>query len=214
MQLVLAPQEVRTAGARPPCLTPRPPVRSAPACLPVRGRTKPGVARTQAAGWRPARGRVVDKRRALTRAARGTPTGGTRRKAAVRAAGWRGARTPPGSEHGACGPRESAGTWASHRSPCGRPGMGDRVTPSPGVAWVRPPGHEPTTDPTHGGRPHGIGGRATSQEPRDGEGAVVAAQRTEAGGAVRRQRPTGGKATGGQRLRWPETGESRGAPQP
>ena len=142
-------------------------------------------------------GRVVDRRLSLTGVRRGTPTVCTRRKAAVLDAVWRVSRTPPGSESGACFQRGNAGTWESHLSPCRKPGMGDRVATSPGGAGVLPPCHEPMTDTTNGGSTQGIGGRATRKEPRDGEVAVVAAQSTEEGGAVRPKRPTGGQAPSG-----------------
>ena len=50
---------------------------------------------------------------------------------------------------GACLQRGNSGTWESHLSPCCIPGMGDRVTKSPGVAWLLPPWHEPVTDRTN-----------------------------------------------------------------
>src|SRR3989442_5635984 len=76
---------------------------------------------------------VVDKRIALKVVRRGKPTVSSGRKAAVLDALWRALRTPPGSKSGACIHRGSSGTWESHVSPCHIPGMGDRVTKSPGV---------------------------------------------------------------------------------
>src|SRR5882724_4110365 len=45
---------------------------------------------------------------------------------------------------GACLQRGNSGTWENHLSPRITPGMGDRVTKSPGVTWGLRPGHEPT----------------------------------------------------------------------
>ena len=59
-----------------------------------------------------------------------------------------------------------------------------------------------TTSPA--GRPQtarstqGIGERATSEGPREGQVAVVASHSTAEGGEVRPKRPTGGKATSGR----------------
>src|SRR2546422_769670 len=78
--------------------------------------------------------RVVDKRISLQAVRGGKPTVCTRRKAAGLGAIRRVRRTPPGSENGACLQRGNAGTWESHLSPCPIPGLGDRVTTSPGVA--------------------------------------------------------------------------------
>src|SRR2546428_10181374 len=77
---------------------------------------------------------VVDTRISLKVVRRGKPTVCKRRKAAVLDALWRVRRTPPGSESGACLHRGNVGTWESHLSPCPIPGLGDRVTTSPGVA--------------------------------------------------------------------------------
>src|SRR5215510_4690591 len=57
-----------------------------------------------------------------------------------------------------------------------------------------PPDYEPVGETTNDGSRQGIGERATSEGPRDGEVAVVAAHSTEEGGEVRPKRPTGGKA--------------------
>src|SRR5712691_10042762 len=118
---------------------PSQPVRSEPACLPVRGRTKPGVARRQAASLSPERWRDVDSRIALKAVERGKPTVCKPRKAAVLSALWRVSRTPPGSESGACIHRGNSGTWESQLSPCLIPGLGDRATKSPGVVGGFPP---------------------------------------------------------------------------
>ena len=75
MKLVVVTQWVRTVGASPTGPTPRPPVRSAPAGLPARGRTEPGGARRQAASWSPDRGLVVARRRSLKEVVRGTADG-------------------------------------------------------------------------------------------------------------------------------------------
>jgi len=45
------------------------------------------------------------------------------------------------------------------------------------------------------------------KDPEMGRAAVVAAHSTAEGGEVRPKRPTGGKATARQSLRWQETGE-------
>jgi len=50
---------------------------------------------------------------------------------------------------GACSHRGSSGTWESHLSPCHTPGMGDRVTKSPGAVWGLRPDHEPCGDITN-----------------------------------------------------------------
>ena len=50
---------------------------------------------------------------------------------------------------GACIHRGSSGTWESHLSPCHTPGMGDRVTKSPGVTWGFRLGHEPSGEITN-----------------------------------------------------------------
>ena len=120
-------------------------------------------------------------------------------KAAVLGALWRVRRTPPGSESGAGRHRGAAGTWESHLSPCDRPGMGDRVTQSPGGPWSFRPGHEPCGDTTNPRKPARYrGGERQAQHPERGRAAVVAAPRTEEGGEVRPKRPTGGKAPSGR----------------
>src|SRR5262249_17664046 len=128
----------------------------------------------------------------------GQPTVCTHGKAAVLSAFWRVRRTPPGSESGACLHRGNSGTWESHRAPGDRPGMGDRATQSPGVGWALRPGHEPGGETTNEGSTPGIGERATSEEPREGQVAVVASHPTVERGEVRPKRPTGGKATSGR----------------
>ena len=143
------------------------------------------------AGWSEETGRVLEPRNGESRR---QPTVCTRRKAAVLGAGWRVRRTPPGSESGACLQRGHAGTWERHRSPCARPGRGARVTQGPGAVLGLPPGDEPARDTTNSGSTPGIGERATREGPREGQRAVVAAQRTGEGGDVRPTRPTGGKA--------------------
>src|SRR2546426_1180053 len=92
---------------------------------------------------------VVDKRIALKVVRRGKPTVSSGRKAAVLEALWRAWRTPPGSKSGACIHRGSAGPWESHVSPCPMPGMGDRVTTSPGVVWGLRPEHAPVWESTN-----------------------------------------------------------------
>src|SRR5215468_10977066 len=124
------------------------------------------------------------------------------RKAAVLGALWRVRRTPPGSESGACLQRGDSGTWESHLAPCDRPGLGDRVTKSPGVGWTLQPGHEPCGETTNEGSTQGIGERVTSEEPREGQVAVVASHTTAERGEVRPKRPTGGKATSGRACQW------------
>ena len=92
---------------------------------------------------------VVVKMMSLKAVSRGEPTVSSDRKAAVLGAVWRVRRTPPGSESGACLQRGNLGTWESHLSPWFIPGMGDRVTTSPGVTWGFRPGHEPYGDTTN-----------------------------------------------------------------
>ena len=103
----------------------------------------------QAASLSPEMGIVVDKRITLKTVQRGTPTVSSGRKAAVLGARGRVRRTPPGSKSGACMHRGSSGTWESHVSPCQTPGVGDRVTKSPGVVWGLRPDHEPSGDTTN-----------------------------------------------------------------
>ena len=82
------------------------------------------------------------------------------------------------------------------------PGLGDRVTKGPGAGWALRPGHEPCGDTTNERSTQGIGERATSEGPREGQEAVVALHSTVAGGEVRPKRPTEGKATSGRVFRW------------
>jgi hypothetical protein len=93
------------------------------------------------------------------------------------------------------------GTWERGRAICvlaHMPGVGERVPNGPGVGWVRRPGHEPCGETTHEGSTQGIGERATSEEPREGQVAGVASHRTGERGEVRPKRPMGGKATSGR----------------
>ena len=78
------------------------------------------------------------------------------------------------------------------------PGWGDRVTQGPGAVWALRLDSEPGGATTHARSTPGIGERATSEGPREGQVAGVAAQSTAAGGEVRPTRPTGGKATSGR----------------
>src|SRR5262245_46449467 len=80
---------------------------------------------------------------------RGKPTVSSGRKAAVLDATWRASRTPPGSESGAGLYRGNSGTWESHLSPCDIPGMGHRMTNSPGAAGELRPDREPARDTTN-----------------------------------------------------------------
>ena len=169
----------------------------------------------QAASLSPEMCIVVDRRISLKAVQRGKPTVCKRRKATVLGAVWRVRRTPPGSESGACIHRGNSGTWESQLSPCRIPGMGDRVTTSPGVAVGA--STEPRAD--HGD--HELrkqaryrGSERQAKPPETGRAAVVAVHSTGAGGAVRPKRPTGGKATAGQSNRWPETGKRLRAHHP
>src|SRR5215475_2566663 len=92
----------------------------------------------------------VDSRITLKVVARETPTVSRGRKAAVRGAPGRVLRTPPGSESRACLQRGNSGTWESHLSPGHIPGLRDRVTKGPGVAWTLPPRHAPLGGTTNG----------------------------------------------------------------
>jgi hypothetical protein len=142
---------------------------------------------------------VVDIGISLTVVWRGKPTVCKRRKAAVLDALWQGCRTPPGSESGACSHRGNSGTWESYLSPCCIPGLGDRVTKGPGVilgASTRTRACKGDHKRTEAGKVSGR--RATSEAPRDGEVAVVAAHSTDEGGEVRPKRPTGGKVPSGR----------------
>ena len=139
--------------------------------------------------------RVVDSRIILKVVQRRKPTVCKRRKAAVLGAIRRVRRTPPGSESGACLQRGDSGTWESHLSPCFIPGLGDRVTTSPGVTWGFRPSHEPYGDTTNSRKQARYrGGERQAKHPETGRAAVVAAHSTEEGGEVRPKRPTGGKA--------------------
>jgi len=140
---------------------------------------------------------VVVIRISLKEVSRGKPTVCKRRKAAILDAVWRVSRTPPGSESGACLHRGDSGTWESHLSPCFIPGMGDRVTKSPGVTWSFLLATSPLGTPrtTEAGKVSG--NERQVKDPETGRGAVVAAQSTGEGGEVRPKRPTGGKAPSG-----------------
>jgi hypothetical protein len=46
--------------------------------------------------------------------------------------------------------RGNSGTWESYLSPGHIPGLGDRVTKGPGVAWRLPPRYESLGDTTNG----------------------------------------------------------------
>ena len=82
------------------------------------------------------------------------------------------------------------------------PGLGDRVTKGPGAVWALRPDNEPCGDTTNARSPQGIGERATSEGPREGQVAVVASHSTAEGGEVRPKRPTGGKATSSRAFQW------------
>ena len=110
-------------------------------------------------------GIVVVKRMSLKVVARGKPTVSSGWKAAVLGAFWRVRRTPPGSESGACLQRGNWGTWESHLSPCFIPGLGDRVTKSPGVAWGFPLVMSPSGTPRTMEARKVSGLRATSEAP-------------------------------------------------
>src|SRR6266852_5296289 len=91
------------------------------------------------------------------------------------------------------------------RGNVGEPSVSLRTTRSGGPGaprpWRRlglPPGDEPVGDTTNSGSTHGIGERATSKGPREGQVAVVAAHSTGESGEVRPKRPTGGKAPSGR----------------
>jgi hypothetical protein len=126
--------------------------------------------------------RVVDKRIALKVVRRGKPTVSSGRKAAVLDALWRALRTPPGSQSGACIPRGSSGTWESHVSPGHIPGMGDRVTTSPGVVWGLRPDHEPVGESTN--EPKRARYREASAKRSDLRGAVWQSERRRVPGKV------------------------------
>ena len=128
----------------------------------------------------PARRRVVDKRRSLKAVRRRTPTVSRGRKAAVLGALGHGRRTPPGSASGACLQRGSSGTWESPRSPCHLPGMGDRVTTSPGVVWGPRPGQKPVRDTTH--EPQRTRDREASDKRSDLRGAGWPSERSRVPG--------------------------------
>jgi len=71
----------------------------------------------------------------------------------------------------------TGGTRERGRAIClldAHPGLGDRVTKSPGVVWALRPGHEPCGETTNEGSTPGIGEPATREEPRERPVAVVA----------------------------------------
>ena len=94
-------------------------------------------------------GRVVDNRISLKAGSRGKPTVCKLRKAAVRDAGWRVSRTPPGSESGACSQRGNSGTWESHLSPCHRTRSGGPGDHRPWHGRGLPLDHEPSWETTN-----------------------------------------------------------------
>src|SRR5262245_37289607 len=71
------------------------------------------------------------------------------------------------------------------------PGLGDRVTKGPGGGWALRPAPEPCGDTTNERSTQGIGERATSEGPREGQEAVVALHSTVAGGGCDRAIPHG-----------------------
>jgi len=150
------------------------------------------------AGCREEIGRVMEPRKGERG---GKPTVSSGWKAAVLGALWQVPRTPPGSESGACLHRGNSGTWERQLAPCDQPGGGDRVTTGPGGGRFdqapSPTGRPPTESSTQG-----IGDRATSADPQDGQRAVVASHTTGERGEVRPKRPPGGKATSGRAFQW------------
>src|SRR6266571_7257674 len=94
------------------------------------------------------------------------------------------------------------------------PGLGDRVTKSPGAVWALRPANEPFGDTTNQRSTHGIGERATREGPREGYGG------SRSGASYRRRWGSEAQATHGregaveQSIRWRETGERLRAHQP
>src|SRR5262249_47840725 len=99
---------------------------------------------------------------------------------------------------GACVERGNSGTWESHLSPCAIPGMGDRVTKSPGVPGSFPLGTGPCRRPRTREASKVSGNERQVKDPETGRAAVVASHTTAERGEVRPKRPTGGKATSGR----------------
>jgi len=185
MKLVIVPQWVRIYGASPTgqkC--------SQQVSSDIHVHTQPWA---YEAGGSEDAGRVIEPRK-VSRC--GKPTVCKHWKAGVLDALWHVLRTPPGSESGAWAQRGNAGTWENHWSPCAitRKGGPDDHKPWRDLgafAQVTSPKGRPRTH----GSTQGIGGRATSKEPREGPAGVVAAHSTKDGGAPRPKGPTRGKAT-------------------
>ncbi len=104
-------------------------------------------------------------------------------------------RTPPGSESGACVQRGNSGTGESRLFPDPETGTGDRLLKSPGVGGPLPPAGEPQGTRNQGSRP-GIGKRAKSEAPRDGQAAVLAKHSTDGRQEVSRSGTWGTEAHG------------------
>ena len=158
----------------------------------------------------------------------GKPTVCSGRKAAVLRAVWRGLRTPPGSESGACMQRGDSGTWESQRSPCVTSGVGGPTgtVKTPGVerrlqpltrAFCEKGTQRKTSDAGYRGR------RGSTEQPRDGLLAVLADHSTEdwehhapgrEGGEPTSQGPTAGKAKPGITFFWKDLWERLRAHQP
>jgi len=200
-------------GAHPTWLTPSQPVRSAPACLSVRGRTEPGERGRRPRACAPTWGESWTA---------GYPSGGIEGQAD-------GVHAPEGSRPGRVTARVEDPTGVCER---GMEPEGERGNVGePPVSWSyprpggpgdhrpwrdleRPPGPEPCGDTTHHGSTPGSGEASDKRSPRDGEVAVVAVQRTGEGGGSEAQATHGREGAVGQRLRWRDTGERRRAHQP
>ena len=162
MQWVIVTQELRTSRCKSSLTQVEPTGQERTRVPPRQG--------PYAAGGSEKAGRVLEPRKVSSCGARGQPTVCQRRQAAVLGALWRVRRTPPGSESGAGLQRGSSGTWESHVSPGVSPGLGERVTTSPGVVWGPRPGHTPVRETTHAGSRPGIGTRATREATGEGPG--------------------------------------------
>jgi len=141
----------------------------------------------------------------------GKPTVSSDRKAAVLSAVWRGFRTPPGSESGACIDRGNSGTWESHPSPGDITGQGDRLTKGPGAGvgastgpragngttklWKRARYREASAKRSD---PKGVVGSRSGASYRGEAEATAARER----GEPRPKGPTGGKAPPGITFWW------------
>ena len=112
----------------------------------------------------------------------GKPTHCDQRKATALNAIRQANRAPPGSKNGACIQRDNPGTWERLLFPCRKSEDGVlTLNKSPGavVGKLQPTQRAEKTGHERKRRMQGIGGRATSEGPREGRWAVVAEHSTD-----------------------------------